>query len=340
MKNVAFFLTGLDSGGLENYLLRFLNIHHSEFNNVFVYCKGGKGGQLENQYRMLDNVQVIKHKVGYINILDYWKIKSFLSETNIDVICDFTGNFAGCIMYCGALAGIKNRIAFYRSSSDRFGSNFFKNIYNNFVNSLTYRFSTSILSNSYAAFKHFFAGDHFDSRFEVIYNGIDSNNYSIGSKNLREELNIPSEGFVVGHTGRYNPAKNHAVIVQVIKKLLEEEDNIYFILCGNNVRSNLAELFLNDEFADKVKIFDYRDDVPLFLNTMDLFFFPSITEGQPNSLIEAMIMGIPFVASDIESIKETVGETYFDCLSDPLDVPKFVNLIKEKKRLELVVIQF
>ena len=77
---------------------------------------------------------------------------------------------------------------------------------------------------------------------------------------------------------------------------------------------------------------------------MDCYFFPSVTEGQPNSLIEAMIMGVPFVASNIEPIKETVPEfVEKECLISPEDVDSAVSKILEirdnTERYDKVLVQ-
>lgn len=73
----------------------------------------------------------------------------------------------------------------------------------------------------------------------------------------------------------------------------------------------------------------YRSDVPKLLNIFDLFFFPSITEGQPNSLIEAMVSGLPIIASDILPIQETVPNGFISKLKPPTDYSSFIDAIDE-----------
>jgi len=306
MKSVLFFVTNLDSGGLENYLLRFLQYKVEEFAEVEVYCKSGRGGQLESDYLKLPNVRITKRKLGYFNISSYLALKTYLEKGKYDVICDFTGNFAGLPLLVGKYAGVKNRTVFYRGAADHFKTSFIKVCYNNWVKKLTYNNATYILSNSKAAFDYFYKDYVVDDRFHVIYNGIDASKFEIGTVNLREELGIPDKVFVIGHTGRFNYAKNHNVIIEVADKLLAKYSDIYFILCGNGVKENLNGVINSKGVANRILLFENRRDIPCFLNTMDAYIFPSITEGQPNALIEAMIMGLPFVASDIEPIKETV----------------------------------
>lgn len=325
---VVFFLTSLNSGGLENYLLRFLKEKHKEFSAITVYCKGGMGGQLEDEYRSLSNVTIIKNQLSFYNPNDYRKLFDFFKLTKFDAVCDFTGNFAGLILRIAKKAGIPKRITFYRGSSNHFSTNLLKEMYNKWMNSLVYKNSTDILSNSKAAFDYFFSQKwRKDSRFEIVHNGINSDSMLLEVDDLRDELNIPQDAFVVGHTGRLNLAKNHETIFKVAERLVRENDNFYFILCGNNVGSSWNQIIKEKGLENRILAFDNRSDIPKFLNTMNCFYFPSLTEGQPNSLIEAMVMGLPIVASNIEPIKETVPVGAHKYLIPPLSVDDAVDKI-------------
>lgn len=79
---------------------------------------------------------------------------------------------------------------------------------------------------------------------------------------------------------------------------------------------------------NRIFLFENRRDIPVFLNTMNVYFFPSITEGQPNALIEAMLMGLPFTASDIDPIKETVGKQDKYTLLSPNDIDGFFLILE------------
>lgn len=329
----VFFVTSLQSGGLENYLLRFLQEKHQDFGEIVVFCKGGIGGQLEAKYKALPNVKIVKKKISFFNPVHYVQLYSYFSAQKFTVVCDFTGNFAGLIMHTAACAGVKKRVTFYRGSSDHFSTNGLKKIYNNYVHGLVYKYSTAILSNSEAAFQYFFSNIwKNDARFEVIYNGINPDDFVNEKNNLRDEFNIPANAFVVGHTGRMNVAKNHSTILEVTEQLINENKDIYFILCGNQVKNKLQPLVNKKKLDDRLLLFENRTDIPKFLNTMDCYYFPSITEGQPNALIEAMLMNKPIVASDIPSIKETVPQNLYSFLVNPYDVEGAKDKIMEIKK--------
>jgi len=208
-------------------------------------------------------------------------------------------------------AGVEKRVAAYRGTSDHFQKSILRILYNRWVHRLVYRNATNIVANSKVAFDYFFPGlEGQDRRFSVIYNKINPHEYISEPGSLRKQFLIPQTSYVIGHTGCFNPAKNHSTILDVAEIIVKRHKDIYFILCGNGVEKGIKEVLEKKGISHRVLAFDNRSDIPRFLNTMDCYFFPSVTEGQPNALIEAMIMGLPFVASDIQPIRETVGDKY------------------------------
>ncbi|WP_282018055.1 glycosyltransferase [Salegentibacter mishustinae] len=318
MKKVAFLVTGLNSGGLENYLLRFLSFYEEGI-DATVICKGGYIGDLRKDFEAL-GVNIISIKIGYFNPIKFNALYQVLKEGDFDSVCDFTGNFATVPLYLANLAGIKKRIAFHRGSNNRFKETPVKKLYNGFINKRIPYVATGVLANSKTGMDFFHKGVwENDPKFEVIYNGINSSQFLNSNKDLREELQIPLDAFVVGHVGRYNEAKNHDTIIEVAIALCKKHPDIYFLLCGKDVDGALIPLVEKEGLKRQMKLLGYRPDVIKVLNTLDCFYFPSINEGQPNALIEAMIAGLPFVASNIGPIKETVPKELHLFLVSPLD---------------------
>src|SRR5690606_29803100 len=129
-------------------------------------------------------------------------------------------------------------------------------------------------------------------KYEVIYNGIDASMFVRSKENLRNELNIPANAFIVGHVGRYNEAKNHKTIIEVAVSFCKQDSNNFFLFCGKDTDVHLTERVAQEELENQIKILGLRNDVYKVLNTLDCFYFPSISEGQPNALIEALVSGL------------------------------------------------
>lgn len=323
-KKVLFFVQNLNSGGIENYLLRFLRKYGNVIDPI-VICKSGKTGVLAEEYIKLGI------SVQPINFLSYKGfLKTFiLLGNNVSTVVDFTGNFSGSILFLSFLRGVKKRMVFYRGSANKFQPSLLKNVINIILNKLTYHFSTKILSNSNSALANFFSTKNKNtSKFQVIYNGIDYNEFVSTNENLRTKLGIPLNAFVIGHVGRYHASKNHDTIFNVFFQLSRIYSDMYFIMCGKDVPSAFESIKQQEGFPNLILLDNTKEPIKVY-NTLNCFYFPSLTEGQPNALIEAMVLGIPFVASNISPILETVPETFHNQLVAPFDIKHACEKIME-----------
>lgn len=330
-RRVGFMVASLEPGGIETYLLRFLR-HVGDRIEPIVICKSGHTGRLLPAYEAL-GVRVLPMKTGYLHPMAWRRFTSFLRREQIETICDFSGNFAGVYMLLARLAGVPTRITFYRASTNHFPETKFRLAYNALVNKLVYRHATAILSNSATALAFFFPYRKAeDGRFQVIYNGVAQADISCaeGRNAVREELGITSANFVVGHVGRYNVAKNHETILKVASLVCHQNPQVRFLLCGRDTDGpELAARVKALDLREQVLTLGHRFDVSRILHAMDLFYFPSITEGQPNALIEAMLSGLPVLASSIDPILEVVPPTMEALLIDPYDGEGAASKIRE-----------
>src|SRR5690606_5688385 len=134
-------------------------------------------------------------------------------------------------------AGVKRRIAFYRRSTNAFGNSHFKVWYNYLSILLVRKNATHILSNSRFALENFHGSLYqSDTRFKIIPNGVDSKLFdiSISKEEARKKLNLPNDVFIVGHVGRYDPAKNHETIFKVACELKKWNKDVRFLFCGKD----------------------------------------------------------------------------------------------------------
>lgn len=323
--------TSLDQGGIEQSILRFLNYAVSQADYTLI-VRSGKTGVLYDEYKKL-NINIIMKKVSYYNPVKWWKIYTIFKNNEFDVVCDYTGNFAGIPLSLAKYAGINKRVVFYRASSNHYKTSIIKNLYNKRVNRLVYNNATTILANSQTAIKYFFPYRQFsDKRFRIINNSIDSESFNTkyNKESIKSEFDIPTDAIVVGHTGRYSWPKNFPTILQVAQRICKKYNNVYFICCGQHTDCpDLTNKIKAIGLSDRIKGLGFRNDIPRILSMYDLFYFPSLTEGQPNSLLEALIAGLPIVASNIECIAESIPPDLHSQLVDPTDVESACQKIEE-----------
>src|SRR5699024_4489627 len=315
MKKICFIIPTLDAGGVENYLLRFLQYYDRPNHQITVLVRNNSPGDLGELYRKL-NVSVIRQEVGYLNPIKWYALYKHFKKASYDTVCDFNGNFAGIPMLMAKLSGTKKRLTFYRRSSRGYKETQLRLTYDNLMNYLVSRYATKILSNSNYALEFFFDKDSTQhSSMSVIPNGIDMKVYNnrIPKERARKQLGIKDDVFLVGHVGRFDPAKNHKFFFKVAKILVQKWDNTQLLFCGKGTDSSeFKQLADKYDIGSKCIFLGLQNDIPLILSALDLFFFLSQTEGQPNALLEAMAIGTPIIASDIKPIKEIIPSRYYD----------------------------
>ena len=143
--------------------------------------------------------------------------------------------------------------------------------------------------------------------FVVINNAIDTKKYKFNPdvrERVRQELDINSD-FVIGHIGRTDiPQKNHRFIFEVFSEVIKKKPKSKLVLIGAELTTELEMLSNNLGIDDKISYLGFRNDIPELLQALDVFFFPSTSEGLPVSVVEAQASGLPVVMSD--SITEEV----------------------------------
>lgn len=325
-------MSGLQAAGLENYLLRFLTFCRglNKDYHFTIICRGSSVdfyGTLHEKFLNL-GVELVHAPMKHSSLSGYFSLYKIFKQTNYDGVIDFSGYLAGPTMFVAWIANIEVRIASYRESRYQFKMNLIKRFYVVCSKKLVVAFSTRILSNSKAAFDFFHKGHAYSSKFKVIKNAINKpTKVDLGQREkFLVKYQIPDNVFVVGHVGRFIPAKNHKNICEVIKSINQIDPSVYFLLCGNDVCRGMNSL--SDSLVNVVYI-DYLSDLTVFYNCLDLFYFPSANEGQPNALLEAMSANVPIVASNISSVVDSVPLEAYPFLADPDDYDFNVNKILE-----------
>lgn len=137
-------------------------------------------------------------------------------------------------------------------------------------------------------------------KFTVIPNAIDCSAFSYDAQNserLRRENGL-SNRLVIGHVGRFDPVKNHAFLIEVFRKIVNQRRDSILLLAGaGNTMAEIKAMVREYGLDDQVRFLGSVSNVPELLQMMDVFVFPSLYEGLGISLIEAQSTGLPCFAS-------------------------------------------
>ncbi len=155
--------------------------------------------------------------------------------------------------------------------------------------------------------------------YRVIRNGVDTEKFSFSEEareKVRSEFGIENK-FVLGNVARFHIQKNHALLIEVFKKIKEEHDNAVLLLVGDGeLRAQTEEKVRELGIEDSVIFTGVRTDIPDLLSAMDVFAMTSFYEGLPVALVEAQASGMHVVATDTISQQIKITKLVETC---PLD---------------------
>lgn len=152
-----------------------------------------------------------------------------------------------------------------------------------------------------------------DEQVIIIDNGISINDYrakrdeqSMGV--AREKLSILNKSFVILNVGRLSEQKAQRNIIFIAEKLKEKGiEDVIFLIAGEGEKRNYLEKLIKERNLDnEIKLLGFRDDIRDILEATDMFFLPSMDEGLPMSLLEAMASKIPVVVTPVGAIPNLI----------------------------------
>lgn len=119
----------------------------------------------------------------------------------------------------------------------------------------------------------------------------------------RCELGVPENATVLLSVGELNKNKNHIIGIRAMA--LCKNENLYYLVCGQGpLKDPLKKEAVKLGVGDRVFFLGSRNDIPEILKASDIFIFPSLREGLPVSLMEAMASGLPCIASNIRGNRD------------------------------------
>ncbi len=151
-----------------------------------------------------------------------------------------------------------------------------------------------------------------EGKLSVIPNGISVPKPSKSPDEVRSELGMSECHTNIGIVGRLSPVKNHQMLLKAFALASEENDDLRLWVIGvGSLRQILEKLCDNLGILKKVYFLGLRDDVPDIMTVMDMLVLCSISEGMSITLIEAMALRLPIIATNVGGNAELIdnGET-------------------------------
>ena len=319
--NLLHLNAGTKLGGTETMILRFLdNIDHNQFQAyVGAFFPGGelldeadKRGAQTVLFKITSSANPIQLLSGFV------RLYKFLKKHKIDIIhmYGFWTNIGGRI--AAKLAKTPVIITGQRTED-----NWRKSIHS-FLDRFTSRWVDLYISVFNKGKELLVNRDRIPAeKILVVHNGIDLN-WANPVKSSEKHFSL------IGMVAAYNQFKTQEVLIRAAPMILKKFPQAKFILVGcGNTEKKMSEMISNLGLNFHFSTWGFVKDIRQILSQLDIFLLATHSEGFPVSILEAMSMGIPVVASNVGGIPELVEDRVTGILVEPNCSEKLADAIIE-----------
>ncbi len=180
-------------------------------------------------------------------------------------------------------------------------------------------------------------------KMKLIYNSIDLKRFNRCSTKRVAEIRekIKAKQYMVGTVARLSEEKGVKYFIEAAANI--NNDNITFLIVGDGpLKYQLVELSHRLCIQERVIFVGYQECIIPYLCCMDIVVFPSLYEGLPIVLLEAMAMEVPIIATDVDGFKEVIKDGQTGLLvpvKDPTRLAEKITFLLENRNLALSLAQ-
>jgi glycosyltransferase involved in cell wall biosynthesis len=300
----------LDVGGIENLIKNIVLNDKSSNNEYHIALSDGRESHydrffLKNNIR-LHYFDVETKKPSLVNY--FRNLKRISKLERFDVIHSHLYFFSGWIVLISFIFGFKTRISHIHDTEKGRKMTFSRRLYQLVSRNLIKMFSTKVVAVSESALNYVIGKSIDEKKYFVIKNGILSDHHTfdlIKRNNLRKKYKVSEESIVFGSAARFVHQKNHKVIIDSFNEIYITNKNVYLFLAGEGELLDNYKSYVNKlKCSNNVIFLGNIDEVNYFNSFLDVYLMPSLYEGLPISLIEAICSGLKCYISDLPVLRE------------------------------------
>lgn len=306
------FSTYAKIGGTQKMLLEFLR-HASHDRFAYYHCVLLAHDALIEEIGNLGIPQASLNMRGYWDIRAWWKLYLFIKDQQIDLMRTYglKADIIGRIV--GKLAGIPINITSVRSTDP------WRKWHHVWLDRSTSNLVDLYLSNSEAGRLAVHQRERIPlSKIITIPNGIDIERFDPTKINagrvhsLREQFGLSSSTPVIGMVANLCQMKEHKTIIDALPRIQARFPRVKCLFVGADYLQGEIQRYVKEQHSEASVIFaGFQRDIPECLALLDIFLLPSLWEGLPTAMLEAMAIKRPVIATPVGGIPEilTDGET-------------------------------
>ncbi|MBN1481249.1 glycosyltransferase [candidate division KSB1 bacterium] len=301
---------GFSFGGAETKLLELVkHMDKNRFETTVISL--GLGNEIEELFHQLDCRVMTFQRQKQIDFKLLSRVRDFIRDEGIDIVMTtlFYADVLGAM--AGHSGGARGVFSWETISSPKWlvPHRFWSYRY-------AIRYTDKVISVSKSTARWLVEKRKVSPhKVMIIPYGVNLDKFNPNVKNVRrEDIGLHPDDIVIGQVSRLNEQKGHTYLIQAAPKILAQQPNVKFVLVGDGpLRVELEQHIRERDLQDNFVLLGFRHDVPDLLPLLDVFVLPSLYEGLPNVVLEAMACGLPVVATPVDGTKEAVidGETGF-----------------------------
>jgi glycosyltransferase involved in cell wall biosynthesis len=292
-------------GGGESHLLSLVeNLDRNQFHPVVLSFTDGP--MIERLQAMNVETQVI-HTTRPFDFTKWKTVKTFIEKNRIDLIHAHGTRASSNILWAAKSLGIPVIYTVHGWSFHQDQKPLVRQLRIMGEKYLTSRSSVNIsVSKSNQQ-----SGKQYIPAFEsiVVNNGIDQVKFNPDQQypDIRKELSIPADAMLIVFVARFTSHKQPLTLIQAFKEAVAKNPALHLLMVGDGDQKEEAVKKINEwKLNDKITLQSFRQDVPAVLAASDIFVLPSLWEGLPIGLLEAMSMGKAIIASNVDGTSEII----------------------------------
>ena len=169
-----------------------------------------------------------------------------------------------------------------------------------------------------------------DDRLIVIPNGISFRQFRLRHDvvSSRDEFNIPPDHLIIGSLGRLIEVKGYVYLIESARQIVSKFPDVSFIIAGEGpLRDALCRLVDEYQLGSNFKLIGYTKNKIRLLQLFDIFVLPSLSEGTPMALLEAMATGLPCLVTDVGGNRNVIENGVDGILIPPGETNLLTNML-------------
>lgn len=315
MKKIVHIITGLGSGGAENFLYKLLkNVDLNKYNVSVISLKGKGfyGEKIEKLGIPVFSCNMTKNPISIIKTI----IKLYKKIRGADVLqCwMYHANLIGFIS--GKLAHVPKIIfSIHHANFDKDKNKKLTIIINKICSYLAHFIYAVVYAGENSKLLHINRMGYPKSNAISIPNGVETNKFKPKpwAKDFVSKITkTPKDKNILLVVSKWHPIKDIPNFIEAFKIVNKNKDNVVAILCGRGLDSSNKELvntIENKNLENEIRLLGVRDDIDIIMAGSDILVLPSAGEAFPMVLIESMACGVPCVATDVGDSRLIVKDT-------------------------------